>query len=193
MRIGLFGGSFNPPHEGHRLVAEAAIRRLQLDKLWCLVTPGNPLKNNNDLPSQTSRIEACQQVLDDPRIEVTGFEAEIGTRYTFDTISYLKRRCPGVHFVWIMGADSLAGFHRWQSWEAIAQTLPIAVIDRPGATLKAAAAKAAQVLSAHRMDDSDAGVLATARAPAWVFLYGPRSPQSSSDLRRQQKSIKSSQ
>lgn len=184
MRIGVFGGSFNPPHDGHKLVAEHALKSLGLDKLWWMVTPGNPLKNNNNLPPQTARMAACRALMTDPRVEVTGFEAEIGTRYTFDTISYLKRRCPGVEFVWIMGADSLAGFHRWQNWRGIAATVPLAIIDRPGATLRAAASKTAQVLRNHRIDETDAMILASRPLPAWVFLYGPRSSLSSTELRR---------
>lgn len=187
MRIGLFGGSFNPPHEGHRLVATTALNALQLDRLWWIVTPGNPLKNNAGLPPQEQRMALCRRLMPDPRVDVTGFEANIGTRYTFDTLQYLKRRCPGVDFVWIMGADSLAGFHRWQKWRGIAAMVPVAIIDRPGATLRAAASKAAQVFAAARIDESDAALLPGMKPPAWVFLYGPRSSLSSTELRRQAK------
>ena len=184
MRVGLFGGSFNPPHDGHRLVAQQALASLKLDRLWWMVTPGNPLKNNSGLPPLETRMAACRALMRDPRVVVTGFEAEIGTRYSYDTISFLRHRCPGVEFVWIMGADSLAGFHRWQNWRGIAEQVPLAVIDRPGATLRAAASKTAQVLANHRVDESDAALLASRVLPAWVFIYGPRSSLSSTDLRR---------
>ena len=184
MRIGLFGGSFNPPHAGHRLVAEQALKSLRLDRLWWMVTPGNPLKNNSGLPPLETRMAWCRALMPDPRVAVTGFEAAIGTRFSHDTIAYLKRRCPGVEFVWIMGADSLAGFHRWQKWREIARMLPMAVIDRPGATLRAAASPTAQHFDRARIDERFAPVLAGLRPPRWVFLYGPRSPLSSTALRR---------
>ena len=120
MRIGLFGGTFNPPHEGHLLVAQMALKRLKLDRIWWLVTPGNPLKPLNGLPPLAERMAAARELARDPRICVTGFEEEIGARYTFDTLTYLKNRCAGVDFVWIMGADNLRQFHRWQRWQDIA-------------------------------------------------------------------------
>ncbi len=144
MRIGLFGGSFDPPHEGHAHVSQVALRRLALDRLWWLVTPGNPLKETAGLPSLAGRIDAAKKIARDPRIAVTGIEAAIGARYTADTLRFLHRRCPGVRFVWIMGADNLLQFHRWRDWEEIARTTPIAIVDRPGATFRAVSAKAAQ-------------------------------------------------
>lgn len=183
-RIGLFGGSFNPPHAGHLLVARTALRRLRLDRLWWLVTPGNPLKENAGLPSQAKRMAACQRLIGhDPRILVTGIEAAIGTRYTAETIAFLKARAPLVRFVWIMGADNLASFHRWQEWRGIAHALPLAIIDRPGSTLRAAASPAARTFAHARIDESDAGKLASLEPPRWVFLHGPRSDQSSTRLR----------
>ena len=184
MRIGLFGGSFNPPHEGHRLASLAALRRLGLDCVWWLVTPGNPLKDNSALPTQAQRMAAALAVAAHPRLLVTGFEAAIGARYSHDTIAYLKRRCPGVRFVWIMGADNLASFHRWQHWREIARMVPIAVIDRPGSTLRAVHGRAAGILARSRLDESDGRLLPGARAPAFMFLHGPRSAQSSTALRR---------
>jgi nicotinate-nucleotide adenylyltransferase len=185
MRIGLFGGSFNPPHEGHRLASLIALRRLNLDRVWWLVTPGNPLKDNKRLPPLIERVAAAKRMACHPLIDVTGFEAAIGARYSYTTVDYLKRRCPGVCFVWLIGADSLAGFHCWRRWRGIAARLPIAVIDRPGSTLTPLNAKAAQVLRAARIDESDARKLPAMWPPAWVFLHGPRSPLSSTALRRQ--------
>lgn len=185
LRVGLFGGSFNPPHAGHMLVARTALRRLQLDRIWWLVTPGNPLKDIVGLPSQADRIAMCRVLTEnDPRIIITGFEREIGTRYTEETIRFLTQRCPLVHFVWLMGADNLRGFHHWKNWRDIANAVPMAVIDRPGSTLRAAASPAARALSASRIDESDASVLASLRAPAWLFLHGKRSDASSTALRQ---------
>ncbi|WP_424361845.1 nicotinate-nucleotide adenylyltransferase [Methylocystis parvus] len=184
MRIGLFGGSFDPPHEGHALVSSIALRRLRLDRLWWLVSPGNPLKDTSGLASLDARIAAARQIAQDPRIVVTGFEAEIGSRYTADTLRFLHARCPGARFVWIMGADNLLQFHRWRDWEEILRTTPVAVIDRPGATLKAASAKAALRFPDSRLDERAAGLITNAIPPALVYLHGPRSPSSSTELRR---------
>jgi nicotinate-nucleotide adenylyltransferase len=183
MVIGLFGGSFNPPHAGHALVAEIALRRLGLDQLWWMVTPGNPLKNRADLAPLVERIEACETLVHDPRIKVTAFEKSFGVSYTANTLAKIKLRNPHVRFIWIMGADNLRSFHHWQNWRAIAETFPIAVIDRPGATLSYLSSTMAHSYSKARIDEDDAGVLWTKRAPAWTFIHGPRSPLSSTALR----------
>lgn len=183
LRVGLFGGSFNPPHDGHRESSLLALRRLRLDRIWWLVSPGNPLKDASELAPLAARLDAARKLARHPRIEVTAIEAEIGTAYTFATISYLKQRCPGVHFVWIMGADNLLGFHCWKRWRKLAQLVPIAIIDRPGSTLKAMNSRAAQALGAYRLDESKAARLADAAPPAFMFLHGPRSPLSSTALR----------
>lgn len=185
MTIGLYGGSFNPPHAGHRLVADSALRALRLDRIWWLVTPGNPLKNNSGLASLAGRMAACKALVRDPAHVVTAFEADLGIRYTVDLIRFLTRRCVGVKFVWIMGGDSLAGFHRWKDWQDIAALVPLAIVDRPGKTLAATAGKAAQRLKLARWSEPAAPRLARARPPAWVLLYGPRSNLSSTALRRQ--------
>lgn len=184
MRIGLFGGSFDPPHEGHLLVSRVALRRLNLDRVWWLVSPGNPLKDTRHLAAIEKRMAAARALERDPRVAVTGLEAMIGARYTFETLQYLTRRCPGARFVWLMGADNLLQFHRWRNWEKIARLMPIAVIDRPDATLKAAGAKAARRFAAARLKEERASRLADLRPPAFVFLHGPRIAQSSTALRR---------
>lgn len=185
LRIGLFGGSFNPAHDGHLLASLTALRRLQLDRIWWLVTPGNPLKDNARLPPLAERIRQARDVAGSARIDVTGIEARLRTRYTADTLRALKRRCPGVRFVWIMGSDNLAGFHRWNEWRAIARMMPIAVIDRPGSTHSAMASPAASWLSRWRVPESRAATLARTAPPAWTFLHGRRSSLSSTLLRRQ--------
>ena len=135
MSVGLFGGSFNPPHGGHLLLAEIALRRLNLDQLWWIVTPGNPLKDKRELAPLSDRLAACEVMAEDPRIKVTAFEAGYNVRYTADTLAIISARNTGVNFVWLMGADNLKNFDKWQRWHQIAMTYPIAVIDRPGSTL----------------------------------------------------------
>ena len=184
MRIGLFGGSFNPPHDGHRLASETALRRLGLDRVWWLVTPGNPLKPTGGLAPLAARIGAARAVAHHPRIAVTGVEALIGTRYTVDTVAFLKRRCPGVHFVWIMGADNLRQLPRWRRWRELVDLVPIAVVDRPGSTWRALGGPAATVLSRRRVPEHGAKGLPSAPAPAFVYLHGPLSQASSTALRQ---------
>jgi nicotinate-nucleotide adenylyltransferase len=183
MQVGLFGGSFNPPHAGHRLVAEIALRRLQLDQLWWVVTPGNPLKSTRELAPLAERIALSERIAEDPRIKVTAFEAAHRIRYTADTLALVRAKNPGVDFVWIMGADSLRDFHRWERWRQIAMTFPIAVIDRPGATLAFLSSVMAKTFDYARLDEADAPRLARVKAPAWTFIHGPRSSLSSTAIR----------
>ena len=183
MRIGLLGGSFNPPHVAHRAISLFAIKRLKLDRVWWLVTPGNPLKDQDGLRDLNERTAAARRMANDPRIDVSCLESVIGTRYTIDTISYLRRRASGLRFVWIMGADNLAQFHRWKDWRRIASEVPIAVIDRPPQSFRALAAPAAQALARYRLPENQAGRLADQRAPAWVFLTGMKLNLSSTGLR----------
>jgi len=184
MRIGLYGGSFNPPHAAHRAASLLALKRLHLDQVWWLVTPGNPLKDNGALPPLSVRLAQARAVADHPALVPTGLEAALGTRFTHDTVAALVRRYPQVRFVWLMGADNLASFHRWQRWRDIARLVPIAVIDRAGCTFQAMGAPAAHALARWRLDEIDAPELATRSAPAWVFLHGLKSPLSSTQLRR---------
>jgi nicotinate-nucleotide adenylyltransferase len=183
LRVGLLGGSFNPPHLAHRAVSLFAIKRLRLDRVWWLVTPGNPLKDEKALHDLDERAEAARRVANDPRIDVSCLESVIGTRYTIDTVRYLRRRASTLRFVWIMGADNLAQFHRWQNWRDIAFEVPIAVIDRPPQSFRALASPASQALARYRLPESEAGRLADRRAPAWVFLTGMKLPMSSTGLR----------
>jgi nicotinate-nucleotide adenylyltransferase len=181
MKIGLLGGTFDPPHQAHRAACLIAMRRL--DRVWWLVTPGNPLKDTRGLSPLAERITAARALARHPRIDVSGFEAEIGARYTYDTIRYLTARCPGVRFVWIMGADNLRSFNRWQKWRGIAAMVPIAVIDRLGPSLYATAGVAGQALARFRLPESVASTLPNRRPPAWVYLHGLKSPLSSTALR----------
>jgi nicotinate-nucleotide adenylyltransferase len=183
MRIGLLGGSFDPPHAGHVALSQAALRALGLDQVWWLVSPHNPLKPNapSDLPA---RIAAARALVTDRRIKVTGVEAALGSVYTADTLRRLLPRLRGLAPVWLMGADNLASFHRWQDWQAIAASVPITVFNRPGWALRSLAAPAALALRAWRLDPSDAGALAGTPPPAWVFLHSPSISVSSTALRQ---------
>ncbi|TCN31936.1 nicotinate-nucleotide adenylyltransferase [Sinorhizobium americanum] len=183
MAVGLFGGSFNPPHDGHVLVAETALRKLGLDQLWWMVTPGNPLKDRNNLAPLAERIAMSEKIARNPRIKVTGFEQALGQSYTARTLEFVRERNRGVRFVWVMGADNLRSFHRWQDWRRIVGTFPIAVIDRPGSTLAYLSSRMARTFSRARIDEDDAPTLASRPAPAWTFIHGPRSSLSSTALR----------
>jgi nicotinate-nucleotide adenylyltransferase len=143
------------------------MKRIGLDRVWWLVTPGNPLKDTSGLSPLAERVAAAQALAHHPRIDVTDLEAKLGTRYTYATVAYLIQRCPHVHFVWIMGADNLRSFHRWQRWRGIASLVPIAVVDRLGPSLYATAGVAGQERT----------------PPAWIYLHGLKSPLSSTALR----------
>jgi nicotinate-nucleotide adenylyltransferase len=183
MRIGLFGGTFDPPHAAHRAACLIAMHRLALDRVWWIVTPGNPLKDTRGLAPLATRIAAARTLAQHPRIDVTGFEAELGSSYTYETVAYLHRHCPNVHFVWIMGADNLRSFHRWQKWRGIAAMVPIAVVDRLGPSLYATASAASQALARARIPEAAARSLAGRKPPAWLYLHGLKSPLSSTALR----------
>ncbi|GIL00489.1 MAG: putative nicotinate-nucleotide adenylyltransferase [Alphaproteobacteria bacterium] len=183
MRVGLFGGSFNPPHEGHLRVSEHVLKRARLDRIWWLVTPGNPLKDHGELAPLDRRIALCRGIARHPRIVVTALEARYSVRYTADTLAILKRLRPRVRFVWIMGADNLASFHHWQDWRRIAAMMPMIVVDRPGSTLSFLSARAAIALARWRVSEDAAAVVADLTPPAWTFLHGPRLALSSTAIR----------
>lgn len=183
LRIGLLGGSFNPPHAAHRAASLLALKKLALDRVWWLVTPGNPLKDTRDLPPLSERIAAAEALADHPRIDVTGFEADIGLKYSCDTIRWLLKECPSVRFVWLMGADNLKTFHRWKNWREIFSMLPLAVIDRAGLSLTATSGAAAHHFARARIPENRARSLAEREPPAWIYLHGLKSGLSSTALR----------
>jgi nicotinate-nucleotide adenylyltransferase len=183
MRIGLLGGSFNPPHAAHRQISLTALKLLRLSQVWWMVTPGNPLKDHGDLAPLPERVALCRAITRHPRIKITAFEAGIGTAYTAAALRYLRQRFPGVHFVWLMGADNLATFHRWNEWQAIFELMPIAVEDRPEWRYRALASPAASRFACARIPEKAAGALPILRPPAWCYLSGPLLKLSSTFLR----------
>ena len=180
MSVGLLGGSFDPAHEGHAHLTREALKRLGLDRVWWLVSPGNPLKPNPPAPL-AERIARAGQVMDDPRVVITDIEARIGTRYTAETLRRLQVLYPGVRFVWLMGADNLAQFHRWDRWRDIMAMVPVGVLARPGSGLRARLSVAAQIYGGNRLRRGE--TLARRRPPAWVFVNLPMNDASSSEIR----------
>ena len=178
------GGSFNPAHEGHRLISTIALARMGLDEVWWLVSPQNPLKSSKDTVPFKRRFAMARHQARHPRILVTDLENRLGTRFTFDTLSALRRYYSRTHFVWLMGADNLGQIHRWQRWRSIFETIPIAVFDRPSFGLRTLAGPAASAYSRGRLSQSRARGLATAAAPAWVFFSSQLEPLSSTELRK---------
>ena len=183
LRVGLLGGSFDPPHEGHRAISRIALHRLGLDRVWWLLSPGNPLKP--DPPASLDRrMTAAQKLLAaDTRIVPTALESLLGTRYTADTLQALTHRYPNVRFVWLMGSDNLAEFHRWRQWQRIFQTVPIAVLARPGSRARAGLSPAARTFAAYRLPPDMARALAARRPPAWTMLSHPLNSLSSTSIR----------
>lgn len=181
-RIGLLGGSFDPPHSGHVHVTQWALRALGLDRVWWLVSPGNPLKRRG--PAAIGRrVEAARRLVRHPRVDVTDIERRLGSSYTADTLARLMALYPGVRFVWLMGADNLAGFHRWERWEWIAGNVPIAVFARPGDQLRAGLSPMARRFARRRLRPGAARLLGRGGAARWVLLTGPMSPASSTAIR----------
>lgn len=181
-RIGLLGGSFDPPHGGHLHITRWALRALRLDHVWWIVSPGNPLKPRGPADLER-RLAACRAVADHPRVVVTDIEARFGTRHTADTLRRLQHRYPALTFVWLMGADNLVTFHRWQRWHSIMARMPVGVLARPGEQVAAGLAPAARRFARRRLPAALAGRLATRKPPAWTLLTGRMSAQSSTAIR----------
>jgi nicotinate-nucleotide adenylyltransferase len=183
MRIGLLGGSFNPAHEGHRHIIELARRRLRLDQVWLLVSPGNPLKPQCGMAPLHQRLASARAIADGRRVVASAIEAVFGTRYTIETLRRLLRRFPRARFVWLMGADILEQLPRWRRWQEIARRIPFAVLPRPGYNHRALAGQAARRLAHARRPARSAGVLSEVAAPAWTFLCVPQHAASASVIR----------
>ncbi len=182
MRIGLLGGSFNPAHEGHRLVADAARRTLRLDQVWLLVSPGNPLKPRAGMAPMAQRMASARRIADGRRVVATGIEAAYGTRFTVDTMARLLRHFPRARFVWLMGADILSQLPRWRRWQSIVARLPFVVLPRPDYTRPALAGQIAHRLRHARRRGRQAALLPGC-APGWAFSPGRQTAVSSTALR----------
>lgn len=180
--VGLLGGSFDPPHAGHVHISREALRRFGLDQVWWLVSPGNPLKARGPAPLE-DRMAACRAMLDHPRMFVSDFEAQAGTRYTAETLRVLQGARPHVRFVWLMGADNLAQLDQWQDWQDIVERVPLGVLARPGQRISARVSKAARVYRFARLKGAKSRLLGGARAPAWCFVNVPMRGISSTELR----------
>lgn len=180
--IGLLGGSFDPPHAGHEHISREALRRFGLDAVWWLVSPGNPLKRHGPAPLDR-RMEACRALLSHPRIHVTDFETQAGTRYTAQTLDRLLRLRPGRRFVWLMGADNLAQLDQWQDWRKIVDSVPMGVLARPGQRISARMSKPARIYRAQRLLARKSRLLGRSDPPAWCFVNVPMLAHSSSAIR----------
>lgn len=180
--VGLLGGSFDPAHEGHAHATREALRRFGLDRVWWLVSPGNPLKAHGPAPLAL-RMARARAVMRHPRVEVTDVEARLGTRHTAQTLAALGRLYPGVRFVWLMGADNLAQLHRWEDWRRIVEGVPVGVLARPGLRVSARRSVAAAVYARARLRPGEAPRLARAEPPAWCLVNMPMLDVSSSAIR----------
>ena len=183
IRIGLLGGSFNPAHSGHRHVAEIARRRLRLDQVWLMVSPGNPLKPVDGMGSLSERLASARGISDGRRFIATAIEAHLHTRYTVDTLRKLRIRFPNAHFVWLMGADNLEQLPKWNGWREIAGRTSFAVLPRPTYNPRALAGLAAQRLRSTRLPERRASALAGIAAPAWVFMLERQNHESATAIR----------
>ncbi|WP_372803458.1 nicotinate-nucleotide adenylyltransferase [Paracoccus seriniphilus] len=183
LKIGLLGGSFDPAHSGHLHISKVALNRFGLDRVWWLVSPGNPLKAHGPAPVEI-RLAAARMASDSPRIIVTDIETRLGTRMTADTIAGLRHLYHDVNFVWLMGSDNLCQFHRWDRWREIARSVPIGVLARPGSRNAARHAPAAQMMRRWRLPQAEAATLVTRKAPAWVLINLPMTPESSTAIRK---------
>jgi len=187
LKVGLMGGSFNPAHDGHRHVAETALKRLGLDEVWWLVSPQNPLKPRDDMAPFGDRLASARAVARHPRIRPKDIELHLATHFTADTLVALRRRCPNMAFVWIMGADNLTSFDRWERWSLICHTAVIAVFDRPSYSLRALASRAAKRFARVRVPERASQGLARRRPPAWVFLHTRHHAASATRIRAARK------
>lgn len=189
MRIGLLGGSFDPAHDGHVHITHVALQRFGLDRVWWLVSPGNPLKLHGPAPL-AQRIAEARRLMRDPRVVVTDLEAQLGTRMTADTIAALQKHCPGVRFVWLMGSDNLVQFDQWDRWDEIAARVPIGVLARPGSRLAARNSRAATILRAYRLPEARARLLPILTPPVWAQINLPMSSLSSTAIRNNRRAIR---
>ena len=186
-KIGLLGGSFNPAHEGHLEISLAALDVLGLDKVWWLVSPGNPLKSTDEMGDFNDRFASAKKMATDPRIKVSDIEKELGTIYTVNTLEKMKSNMKEDHLIWLMGADNLAQFHEWKEWEKIANTVPFAIFNRPSYSKESLKSIAAMTLARSRIPLDQASTLYSLKPPAWIFYDVSNNPLSSTAIRNKTK------
>lgn len=186
MTVGLLGGSFNPAHDGHLFISQSALRHLGVDQVWWLVSPQNPLKPTKGMAPLQKRVTQAKKVAQHPKIHVSALETRIRTRYTADTLRLLKKRYPHIRFIWIMGADNLAGFHRWKEWQSIMRTCGIVIFHRPSYSLRALSSRAAQRFRRFKVSHRKARTLKQRTPPAWTFHPIRGQAVSATDIRKGQ-------
>ncbi|MGD9637949.1 MAG: nicotinate-nucleotide adenylyltransferase [Alphaproteobacteria bacterium] len=184
MKIGLLGGSFNPAHKGHIYISEMALKKMNLDEVWWLVSPQNPLKSSQGMASFEQRYDYAKKIITNSKIKVSNIEQELGTRYTVDTISRLKQIYKSYKFVWIMGADNLEQIPKWKNWKKIFNLVPIAVFDRNQYSLRIKFLKAAKTFKKQKIEGAKLFRLCYFKAPAWGFFRIKNNPLSSTDIRK---------
>lgn len=181
-RIGLYGGSFDPAHDAHVHVTKEALKRFNLDRIWWLFSPGNPLKEDGPAPIET-RLAFAKSLFQHRGVEMTDVEAVLGTKYTHDTLDVLQSKFPNVKFTWLMGADNLIQFDQWQNWQGIMNSMPVGVWARPGLRVGARTSKAAQVFRRNRLPQRNSRAVSGSKSPAWCFTNIPMRSESSSEIR----------
>ena len=182
LRVGLLGGSFDPAHAGHVHITQEALKRFDLNQIWWLVTPGNPLKARGPAALDL-RMARAQALMQHPCVHVTDIEGQLGTRFTAETLAALRAQCRGVNFVWLMGADNLAQLHLWQDWRSIMDTVSVGVLARPGDRISARTSKAARIYKHNRIPGKASHLLGRTQEPRWCFVNVPMLPVSSSAIR----------
>lgn len=190
LRVGVLGGSFNPAHEGHLHISLLALKQLQLDEVWWMVSPQNPLKSIEDMAPFEERLTNAEKFVRHSCIRVTDIESRLGTSITADTLAAVKLAFPKVHFVWLMGADNLAQMSRWQRWTRIFNLVPIAVFDRAPYSFNALGGKAAQTFSRFKLRAREASTLVERQPPSWIFFHTRLHPGSSTFIRARRGSVR---
>lgn len=183
-RIGLLGGSFNPAHEGHLHISLEALKRLELDEVWWLVSPQNPLKSSADMADYKDRVASAQHFIDQhPALSLCEIEQQNGLQYTAHSLRFLAARYPQHQFVWLMGSDNLVQFHRWQQWRSIMQLMPVCILDRAPHSHAALRSPAALSFATCRLPENRAAQLIDAPVPRWCYLFIQRHKESATALR----------
>lgn len=182
IRIGLLGGSFDPPHDGHIHITRWAIKKLALDQVWWLVSTRNPLKARQPA-TVAERVQAARRLTKNLKVTVSRLEAEIESRHTSETLGFLRQRFPAARFVWLMGSDNLATLDEWRNWRGIFGSVPICVFARPASRAAVMNSKAARSFADRRIRAVQSRALAEMEPPAWMYLTVPLNSAASTAIR----------